>query len=151
MNINLTNIISNHLSLTRVIFVSNGMNKIPILLFGIVAIISLTGCGTAKSPTSINGISNTTSVDDLVMIKQALVEKTSWPADQTTVSVLQNTGDHARGGVTFSDANGAEGGYWFAVKTEEGTWRIVLDGNGTISCDKMRDEGFPEAMIPDCA
>lgn len=126
------------------------MRNAAIFMFMFLSLSFLTGCGASKTST-INNIANTTTSDDLAMIKQALVEKTSWPADQTTVSVLQNTGDHARGGVTFSDANGAEGGYWFAVKNEDGSWRIVLDGNGAIPCAQMRDEGFPEGMIIDCA
>lgn len=123
-------------------------------LIGVISLcllIFLVGCGAPKSPDSINGIANTTSAEDLAMIKQALIEKNNQSDDNTTITVLQNTGDHARGGVTFQDENGVGGGYWFAVKTEASTWRIVLDGNGNISCDKMRDEGFPEAMIPDCS
>ena len=123
-----------------------------ICLLSLCLVIFLAGCGTAKSPDSINGISNTTSADDLTMIKQALVDKTQWPSDYTTITVLQNTGDHARGGASFQDeSDGTGGGYWFAVKNDDGSWRIVLDGNGSIPCDKMKDEGFPEAMIPDCA
>ena len=80
-----------------------------------------------------------------------IIEKAApeWPIDQITVTVLQNTGDHARGGVVYQDDQGSGGGYWFAVK-ETDAWRIVLDGNGQISCSQMQKEGFPEAMIPDC-
>lgn len=124
------------------------MKKHLILVVGILALTLLTSCGIQK-PSSINNITNATSSDDLVLIKQALATKTKWPADQITVNVLQNTGDHARGGVTYTDENGSGGGYWFAIKEATG-WRIVLDGNGEIPCKQMRTEGFPDAMIPDC-
>lgn len=99
---------------------------------------------------SINGITNTITAEDLTAIKTALAAKSKWAIDKMEVNVLQNTGDHARGGVTFIDSQGRAGGYWFAVKNADASWRIVLDGNGQISCVKMRQEGFPEAMIPDC-
>lgn len=103
----------------------------------------------APTDTTINNIANTTSPDDLALIKQALVTKSKWPADKIVVTVLQNTGDHARGGVSYQNESGVEGGYWFAVK-ETDKWRIVLDGSSSIPCSKMTKEGFPDAMIPDC-
>ena len=126
------------------------MKKYLILVVSILILGSFTGCGIQK-PSSINNITNATSSDDLAMIKRALVQKTNQSADKITVTVLQNTGDHARGGVTFQDeqGQGVSGGYWFAVKEADG-WRIVLDGNGEIPCAQMRSEDFPEAMIPDC-
>jgi len=115
-----------------------------------IGLLTLAGCAIQKPANqSINNISNTTSQTDFDAIKQALATKAKWPADQTTITVLQNTGDHARGGVMYQDENGSGGGYWFAVKEVAG-WRIVLDGNGTIPCTQMRLEGFIEAMIPDC-
>ena len=119
-----------------------------IFIVSAVISITLTGCNVSK-PASINNIANTTSESDLTLIKQALAVKAKWPIDQITVTVLQNTGNHARGGVVYQDENGSGGGYWFAVK-ENDSWRIVLDGNGQIPCAQMQKEGFPEAMIPDC-
>ena len=119
-----------------------------IFIVSAVMLITLAGCNVSK-PTSINNVANTTSESDLTLIKQALATKSKWPIDQITVTVLQNTGDHARGGVVYQDDQGSGGGYWFAVK-ETDAWRIVLDGNGQISCSQMQKEGFPEAMIPDC-
>jgi len=126
------------------------MKKSIIAIVGLFILLFLVGCSLQKTPTTINNIANTTSPDDLALITQALAEKSEWPAEQTTVTVLQNTGDHARGGVIFQDKNGQGGGYWFAVK-ELDKWRIVLDGNGSIPCAQMKNEGFPDAMIPDCA
>ncbi len=126
------------------------MNKYVLLvLIAGMGLLTLVGCAAKPNGQPINGIDNTISQTDLGAIKQALATKTKWPADQTTITVLQNTGDHARGGVMYQDENGSGGGYWFAVK-EVNSWRIVLDGNGTIPCSQMRQEGFPEAMIPDC-
>ena len=98
-----------------------------IFIVSAVISITLTGCNVSK-PASINNIANTTSESDLTLIKQALAVKAKWPIDQITVTVLQNTGNHARGGVVYQDENGSGGGYWFAVK-ENDSWRIVLDGN----------------------
>ena len=124
------------------------MNKYALFVL-IVSLIALSGCAAKPVNQSMNGISNTTSQTDLDAIKQALATKAKWAIDQVAINVLQNTGDHARGGVTYSDKNGSGGGYWFAVKEDSG-WRIVLDGNGNIPCAKMQSEGFPDAMIPDC-
>ncbi|MFA5967073.1 MAG: hypothetical protein WC805_00955 [Patescibacteria group bacterium] len=126
------------------------MNKYALpLLIVTIGLLALSGCAVKPKDQSMNGIGNTTSQMDLDAIKQALATKANWPADKTVITVLQNTGDHARGGVMYQDENGSGGGYWFAVKEAAG-WRIVLDGNGEIPCSKMQDEGFPEAMIPDC-
>ena len=127
-----------------------------ILVVGIILAITLillltNNKSTTPTDNSINGISNAMIAEDLTAVKTTLATKSKWAIDKMEINVLQNTGDHARGGVTFIDSKCSAGGYWFAVKNTDGTWRIVLDGNGQISCAKMHQEGFPEAMIPDCA
>jgi hypothetical protein len=125
------------------------MNKYIAFTISALVFVVLVGCSVQKPPTEINNVANTTSADDLALIKQALVSTTKWPADKTTVTVLQNTGDHARGGVSFQDDKDAAGAIWFAVK-ENGNWKIIWSGNGNISCSQMKSAGFIDAMIPDC-
>lgn len=86
---------------------------------------------------------------DAEKIKQALVAKHSWNADDIIVTISTNDGTYASGGVNEKDALGG-GGYFFAAK-KGGTWNIVADGNGTISCESLVPfPDFPSKLIPEC-
>lgn len=68
------------------------------------------------------------------------------------VIIKQSTEEHVRGDVVFLDANmqSASRGYFFAEKVNNG-WKIVLEGNGEISCQVLREHNFPNDMMDDCA
>ncbi|MFZ2970791.1 MAG: hypothetical protein WA063_06605 [Minisyncoccia bacterium] len=79
-------------------------------------------------------------------IQKLFAEKYPKYAKTVTVSVDQETADHARGSVSFE--SGASGGIFLATKID-GAWQIVFDGNGQISCD-LSKYGFPGEMLADC-
>jgi hypothetical protein len=83
------------------------------------------------------------------IIKALLVEKNNWNPNDIKVTVSENDGQYATGGVGSETPQGG-GGLWFAAKVG-GEWKIVYDGNGIISCDALTDyPDFPSSMIPEC-
>jgi len=85
--------------------------------------------------------------DDNKLIKQALFDKNGWKeTDEITVAVSINDGKYASG--TASAQGG--GGYFFAIK-ENNQWKIIADGNGTISCESLKPyPDYPKTLIPEC-
>lgn len=80
-------------------------------------------------------------------IQRLFAEKYPKYAATLTVSVEQETENHARGSVVFEA--GAPGGVFLVAKMD-GKWRIVFDGNGQIPCS-LSEYGFPNEMLADCA
>lgn len=84
----------------------------------------------------------------IVAVRQGLVAKHGGDAGRFVISVSAVEGEYASGGVTEVDAVG--GAMWLAVKVN-GNWRLVWDGNGTISCDLIVTyPEFPKTLIPEC-
>jgi hypothetical protein len=89
------------------------------------------------------------NANDAEEIKQALIKKNNWTNMEIEVTVSKNDGQYASGGVKEKGSE-AGGGYFFAVK-DGGVWKIVADGNGTISCDSLVPyPDYPSSMIPEC-
>lgn len=79
-------------------------------------------------------------------IKQALVSKHGESASKLNITVSKISGDYASGGASGEGG----GGIWFSAKTG-GTWKLVWDGNGVITCiDIAPYPDFPITMIPEC-
>lgn len=87
------------------------------------------------------------TTSDADAIKNALFQKNKWKeTDGITVTVSTNDGQYASGTVT---AQGG-GGYFYAIKVN-GEWKIVADGNGTISCASLIPyPDYPSSLIPEC-
>jgi hypothetical protein len=105
---------------------------------------------TLPVPTGTAAISATPTGDDtallLAAIKQALVAEHGATANELTITVSKIQGNYAQGGAAAQ----AGGAMWFAEK-QNGVWKLVWDGNGTISCDVMdKYPEFPNTMIPEC-
>jgi hypothetical protein len=84
---------------------------------------------------------------DKELIKEVLVNKHDWNAEEIMITVSQNDGQYAKGGV---GADGPGGGFWFAAKVD-GNWEIVWDGNGLIMCEDLIDyPNFPTNLISSC-
>lgn len=101
---------------------------------------------TSSSPTPSNS-PTPTKESDLVGITNAFASKYSKPPSDVEVSISQNTGTHAWGGISFA---GEMGGGWFLAYKGENGWIIVADGNGTISCSKIEPYNFPASIVPEC-
>lgn len=88
-------------------------------------------------------------ISDEDAIRQALLKKNNWSANQVDITISKNDGTYASGGAKEKAAE-AGGGYFFAAKTG-GEWKIVADGNGTISCESLAPyPNFPASMISEC-
>lgn len=84
------------------------------------------------------------------LIKQALIKKNNWTnGDDLIITISKNEGTYISGGVKDKNAE-AGGGYFFAVKAG-GVWKIIADGNGTISCESLVPyPDYPKSFIPEC-
>lgn len=83
-----------------------------------------------------------------VLIKEAFKEKyPDWEMSKVKVDVGDSTDEHASGGVSFADEIG--GGWWLAAKVNN-RWKIVADGNGTVSCLEIDPYDFSTEMVPFC-
>lgn len=92
----------------------------------------------------------TVAENTVELIKQALIKKNNWTnGNDLIVTVSKNDGTYASGGVKDKNSE-VGGGYFFAAKVE-GVWKIVADGNGTISCESLVPyPNYPVSMIPEC-
>lgn len=87
--------------------------------------------------------------NDTDAIIQALVKKHNWNSNEIEVTISKNDGTYASGGVKDKGSE-VGGGYFFAVK-DKGEWKIVADGNGTISCASLVPyPNYPSSMISEC-
>jgi hypothetical protein len=74
-------------------------------------------------------------------IKAVLAAYLGGSQSELNITVGENTGSHARGGV--------DNGYFLAVKLD-GQWQIVADGQGALDCQEVAQYGFPASMVPEC-
>lgn len=88
-----------------------------------------------------------TVVSDETLIKQAFAQKYQKPITDVQLTVKQNTGTLAQGGVSFTGE--IAGAWWLAAKMGN-QWKIVQDGNGTISCETIAPYKFPLSMVSEC-
>ncbi len=80
------------------------------------------------------------------VIKKYITLKRGGDENALTITVSKIEGNYAQGGAS---AQGG-GGMWFAAK-QDGTWRLVWDGNGTIDCASFSlYPNFPTSMVPEC-
>lgn len=103
---------------------------------------------TEPSPTSSVNLTPTLSLgEENNLVKQALLKKyPAWNENEITIKVNTNDGKYASGSATSTGG----GGYFFAANVN-GVWKIVADGNGTISCESLKDyPDFPNTLIPEC-
>lgn len=80
-------------------------------------------------------------------VKAGLVAEHGQSASSMNVTVSKIVGNFAQGGAV--DPASVGGAMWLAAKTGSG-WKLVWDGNGTISCEKIEPYNFPVSMLPEC-
>lgn len=108
----------------------------------------------SANPTSIPTLAPTTQSPtitpiptrpDKELITEALAIKynLAYAEVKTIISEINST--QASGTVSFS----GEGGWFLAIK-EGDKWKIVADGNGTVSCELVEPYSFPKSMLPEC-
>ncbi len=79
-------------------------------------------------------------------LRQAFADKFETEVSNINLTITENTGTHASGGVKQEGA--ISGGWWLAAK--DGQWKIVADGNGTVPCAAIEPYDFPVDMVPEC-
>ncbi|MBU0572517.1 hypothetical protein KKH23_03375 [Patescibacteria group bacterium] len=87
-------------------------------------------------------------VDETEAIKEAIYVLVGSDATKVNVTISENTGTHATGGVVdWSSEVG--GGYWIAAKTG-GEWVGVYGGQSHPTCSQIAPYNFPTSMVPEC-
>jgi hypothetical protein len=86
-------------------------------------------------------------VDDEVLIKKAVYEKTGLTEENTDVTVSKIEGNFAKGGIKEKVAVG--GAYFIAAKVS-GNWIVVYDGQSTPTCVQLDNFQFPISLAPQC-
>lgn len=80
------------------------------------------------------------------VVTRILVKKYNWEGHEVLVRVEKEIGDFASGSVRFGDVEDSGGG-WLTRKVE-GKWEVVWDGQGSVDCQKLRNEyGFPDEIL----
>jgi len=95
--------------------------------------------------------SKNTPTSNLPTIEEQLTlffaTKFSRPQEEAILTVSQNTGTHASGGIIFE--GDISGGMWLA-HNDNGNWIVDYDGNGTIACEKVEPFNYPSSIITEC-
>lgn len=95
--------------------------------------------------------SENTPTSNLPTIEEQLTlffaTKFSRPQEEAILTVSQNTGTHASGGIIFE--GDISGGMWLA-HNDNGNWVVDYDGNGTIACEKVEPFNYPSSIITEC-
>ena len=81
----------------------------------------------------------------IAAVRAGLIAEHGQDAASLNVTVSKIQGNFAQGGASGQGG----GGMWFAAKVG-GVWKLVWDGNGTISCASINPYNFPATMIPEC-
>ncbi len=100
----------------------------------------------SAEPTTTN-LSPTPRADDETLIKKAIAEKLGVNEENLIVTVSQNTGKFAKGGIREKDAMG---GAMFIAAYSSGKWVIVHDGQSNPLCSTIAPYNFPTDMVPEC-
>lgn len=85
--------------------------------------------------------------NEALAIKEAIYKITGLDETKAEVTISENTGIHATGGIKEHDAVG--GAYWLAAKTD-GEWIGVYDGQTHPTCTQIEPYNFPTSMVLEC-
>ena len=100
---------------------------------------------TSLQPPSSPVPSPTSNETDL--IKAAIYTLTGLDEVKAEVTINQNTGTHAKGGIREYGAVG--GAYWIAAKPDS-EWIGVYAGQAHPTCNEIASYDFPTDMVPEC-
>lgn len=87
--------------------------------------------------------------ENLEFLKSIFAQKYNKKTDEIELKLQQSNETHMRGAVQFNEASENLGIFFAALINDE--WVISFDGNGTLPCDSLKEDGFPEEMISDCS
>ena len=79
-------------------------------------------------------------------VQAFLANKYKKPLSEVKVTIQKAAPGYAAGSVLFGQGRPGEGGMWLAVAGNQ--WDVVWDGNGSVDCNKMRQQyGFPDTIL----
>lgn len=122
-------------------------------IFSLLLIVLISGCVPMQAtisptvlPESTPELSQPSStppeITDENTLKAVLAAHLEADVNELTITIDQNTGTHARGGV--------DNGYYLAVKVND-QWLIVADGQGALDCQVIAQYDFPSSILPECS
>lgn len=80
-------------------------------------------------------------------IREQLATKYQKNLDEINIKINKKEENQVAGSVTFSEEGIASGGLFLAINKND-VWQVVYDGNGSIDCNKMRQEyGFSDYIL----
>ena len=80
-------------------------------------------------------------------IQSLLAKKYNKSLTEVKITISKQDGNYVSGSVLFGTGGPGEGGV-FLARNVGTTWEVVFDGNGSIDCNKMRQEyGFPDTIL----
>lgn len=97
------------------------------------------------SPTPTEGVAPE-GEDDL--IKQAVIDMGGFAASKVEVTIGENTGTHAKGGV--KEVGSEVGGGYFIAAKKDGKWVGVYSGQANPTCEQIEPYDFPTDMVEEC-
>lgn len=87
-------------------------------------------------------------IDETEAIKEAIYELVGSDATKVNVTISENTGTHATGGVVDWGSE-VGGGYWIAAKSG-GEWIGIYGGQSHPTCSQIAPYNFPIDMVSEC-
>jgi len=82
-------------------------------------------------------------------VKKLLAEKYNKKMAEVTINISQETENHVKGGVVFQPGGPENSGMFLAAK-ENGSWKLVHDGQGAIPCSAIEPYTFPVDTVIEC-
>ncbi len=80
-------------------------------------------------------------------VRSEWAKKYNKPQEGVTVKVTKLEGTYVAGSLSFSSKGDAPGGLFLAYK-DQGIWRMVYDGNGSVDCETLKSKyGFPDLVL----
>ena len=80
-------------------------------------------------------------------VQSLLAKKYNKSPDEVKITISKQDGNYVSGSVLFGTSGPGEEGV-FLARNVGNIWEVVFDGNGSIDCNKMRQEfGFPDTIL----
>jgi len=79
-------------------------------------------------------------------IKEFLAKKYDKKVSEVTITITQETENHAKGSVVFQPGGSGNSGLFLAAKIND-EWEVVFDGNGAPDCVNLESYNFPQEML----
>jgi len=79
-------------------------------------------------------------------LKELFFVKYNVPVSEITIKISAQDETHVKGGVSFAPSGTWNGGLFLAVKVND-KWKLIYDGNGSVSCLEIRKYGFTQDLL----